>query len=580
MDKDKEILKELGIEDVDALTAEQITEYRAKVIEAGKKAIEAKDVAKAEALATLADTLKARKETLDKEAKERDGKLTEYAAKFEPDPEPEPAKEPEPVATEPVKTTEPAKVEPVAKVEPEPVKAEPMPVAASAEKPEPKKAPMPAAPAANAPVAPKAIVASITAASATNDLTAGSPIPNIGVLASMTSDQYRMLEGNPNMQGKFPIANLPLAYPKERQLDRDAERSNDLIERLTASAVKETQDTLLKLSRTKPEDILAGNITADGGLCAPLNVSYDVFSIGTEVRPIRDGLLRFNATRGGIRFMTSPQLADVAGSGGGASVLVITEEQDAAGNTNKPCLVLDCGDEVEEKVDAVTACVQIGNWSYLSYRERFDAQWRLVGVHHARQAEINLWNRLVANSTALTGTTPVLGISRDVTNQLVRRAAKKRSLHRVAKNTPVRVIAPDILFEMFAEDRRNQLPGDNAVAMAEAEFRRELAMHNIALSLSPDIEIAGVQAAGALDAWPSSLEFLMFFEGTHLFLDMGRLDFGLMRDSVLNADNNLRQMFETFEGVATPGFESDHITLDVCATGSTSGTVEVACVLS
>lgn len=594
---DKEILKELGIEDVDALTAEQITEYRAKVIEAGKKAIEAKDVAKAEALATLADTLKARKETLDKESAEKEAKLTEYAAKFAPDPEPEPTREPEPAATEPVKTTEPAKVEPVAKVEPEPAKTveTPMPVAASSGtvattlnvdkvtingQTFQANSPMPTAPAANAPVAPKAIVASITAASATNDLTAGSPIPNLGVLASMTANQYQMLEGNPNMQGKFPIANLPLTYPKERQLDRDADRSNDLIDRLTASAIKETQETLLRLSRATVRDIIEGNYTADGGLCAPLNVSYDVFSIGTEVRPIRDALLRFAATRGGIRHMTSPQLADVAGSGGGASVRVITEAQDAAGNTNKPCLVLTCGEEVEEKVDAVTACVQIGNWSYLSYRERFDAQWRLVGVHHAREAEINLWNRLVANSTALTGVTPVLGISRDVTNQLVRRAAKKRSLHRVAKNTPVRVIAPDILFEMFAEDRRNQLPGDNAVATAEAEFRRELAMHNIALSLSPDIEIAGVQAAGALDAWPSSLEFLMFFEGTHLFLDMGRLDFGLMRDSVLNADNNLRQMFETFEGVATPGFESDHITLDVCATGSTSGTVEVACVLS
>lgn len=580
---DKEILKELGIEDVDALTAEQITEARAKVIEAGKKAIEAKDVARAEALATLADTLKDRKETLDKETAEKEAKLTEFASKFEADPEPEPAPAEEPKAPEAPKAEEPAKVEPVAKVETlvakpvatEPAKTEPapMPVAASS-------APMPKPPAANAPVTPKNIVASITAASATNDLSAGAPIANLGVLASMTANQYQVMESNHALTGKVPVANFIIDYPTERKLSRDAEESTAKIEALTASSVEETQAVLRKLARARTDDILDGSITADGGLCAPLNVSYDVFDLGTEVRPIRDALIRFNATRGGIRFMTSPTLADVAGGGAGASVLVMTEAQDAAGNVDKPCLVLDCGEEVEEKVDAVTACVQIGNWSYLSYRERFDAQVRLVGVHHARQAEINLWNRLVANSKAVTGTTPVLGISRDVTNQLVRRAALMRNLHRVAKNTPVRLIAPDILFEMFAEDRRNQLPGDSAVATAEAEFRRELAMHNIALTLSPDIEIAGVQAEGELDQWPATLEFLMFFEGTHLFLDMGRLDFGLFRDSVLNTSNNLRQMYETFEGIATPGFESDHITLDVCATGATSGTVDVPCVTS
>lgn len=573
---DKEILKELGIEDVDALTVEQITEARAKVIESGKKAIEAKDVARAEALATLADTLKARKETLDKEAQERDAKLTEFAAKFEPE---QPKEEPKVEAE--AKPEEPTKVEPVAKVETpaEPAKPveTPMPVAASAE---PKKAAMPQPPAANAPKAPKTVIASITAAADVPHLSPGQPITDIKVLASAAADRAQGLMSNPGIMGKFPVANLTVDYPKERQLFRDAEESTAKIDAITAAAIEETRDNLRKLSRAKLEDIVAGNITADGGLCAPLNVSYDVFDVGTEVRPIRDGLVRFGATRGGIRFMTSPTLADVVGAGAGASVLVITEEQDAAGNTDKPCLVLTCGEEVEEKVDAVTKCVQIGNWSYLSYRERFNAQWRLVGVHHAREAEINLWNRLVANSSAVTSTTPILGISRDATNKLVRLAANLRSRHRVAKNTPVRVIAPDILFEMFAEDRRNQLPGDDAVATAEAEFRRELAMHNIALTLSPDIEIAAAQAEGEINDWPTSLEFLMFFEGTHLFLDMGRLDFGLMRDSTLNASNNLRVMEETFEGIASPGFDSFHLTMGVCTSGSTSGTIDVPCVVS
>jgi hypothetical protein len=53
----------------------------------------------------------------------------------------------------------------------------------------------------------------------------------------------------------------------------------------------------------------------------------------------------------------------------------------------------------------------------------------------------------------------------------------------------------------------------------------------------------------------------MFAPGTWLFLDGDRLDLGAeLRDSTLNASNNVESFMESFEGVARVGVESLQIT--------------------
>lgn len=48
---------------------------------------------------------------------------------------------------------------------------------------------------------------------------------------------------------------------------------------------------------------------------------------------------------------------------------------------------------------------------------------------------------------------------------------------------------------------------------------------------------------------------------TFLFLDGGELDFGIVRDSTLNARNDFRLMVETFEALGYVGGESLELTL-------------------
>jgi hypothetical protein len=91
------------------------------------------------------------------------------------------------------------------------------------------------------------------------------------------------------------VASVNVDYPPERMLDgHDAVTTTRLIEAVTS-----------------PEAI-----TAAGGCCAPLEVRYDIFGMGSTARPLRDSLPAFGSARLGIRYVTPPRLGELAGAVG------------------------------------------------------------------------------------------------------------------------------------------------------------------------------------------------------------------------------------------------------------------------
>lgn len=587
MDKLKELLEKLSIElegEPDSLNAEQVSDLRAQALAAGSKALESEDVDTAEAAAEAADALKTRKSELDKEAEQRQAKIVELKTRLTPDPEPkkaEPKKEEKPKAEETKPKADKLEKAPEPEKEPEPVKAEePAKEEAPetepvAEAPEPEQiaadaaVKMPKAPENRRPTSHPRIAVMTAAADTGGNLVGGQGISDLGVLADAIGDRGNALLSSPSVMGKFPIAHLNLDYSADRKATGDPSDNTEKINKIIASAQEQTREDLRVLVKASDDDILSG-VVADGGLCAPVNVSYDIFGVGSDERPLRSGLTRFQANRGGIRFVSPPTLADITGD----AVTVVTEAQDAAANTDKTCLSIDCGTEVEEKVSAIARCIEVGNFEYRTFREHVDRWWRLAGIAHAREAENTNWASMVAGSTAVTtGASHDLDVSRDFPAKLIRAAHQMRSRHR-APNQPLRVYVPDTVFPMMSIGRLRQLPGDNTYSVVEAQFRRELAAHNIAVASSPDLNQSfGAQEAGALLDWPAEIEVIMAFEGSWLHVDNGNLNFGLVRDSTLNASNNLQMMDETFETVAFFGVESLHITIPVCADGSSSGTV-------
>jgi hypothetical protein len=75
--------------------------------------------------------------------------------------------------------------------------------------------------------------------------------------------------------------------------------------------------------------------------------------------------------------------------------------------------------------------------------------------------------------------------------------------------------------------------------------------------------------------WPDKLVVNLFVEGSIQFLDGGRLDLGVVRDSTLDASNDYELFSETFETVANRGFSASAVQLviEVVPNGATAGTV-------
>lgn len=310
---------------------------------------------------------------------------------------------------------------------------------------------------------------------------------------------------------------------------------------------------------------LPDSLVAAGGLCAPLPALFDAPVVGEVSRPVRDALVAVEATRGGVRYVTPPKIGDVSGASG-----IWTEATDQNPGANvKPTLQMDCGTEVKVVVDAITSGVKVGNLASRFAPERLASVLRLVMVASARTAENNLLSRMGSLSTAAT-TAADLGASRDLLTAVELAAVALRSRHRLAPDALIDVVLPSWARGLLRSDLTRAMPGDRRTSVTDAEVDEHLTVRGIRPIYSMDAQGFGAQTAGAaLTAWPATVSFFAYPSGSFVFLDGGTLDLGIVRDSTLNATNNMIVFSETFEGVALRGPES----LKVSATVTPNGLV-------
>lgn len=318
-------------------------------------------------------------------------------------------------------------------------------------------------------------------------------------------------------------------------------------------------------------------VTAAGGICAPAPVRYDFPTIGTDARPVRDSAMaRFGADRGGVRLFPPVTFSEVDD---GVAAWTNTNDITPASPTTKPCVVMNCADDDEYVVEAITKCLEVGNFRARFFGEQVQEWLRKLNVWHARYAESRLLTTIGSGSTqVVTGT--VLGAARDVLTSLDRAMAGYVSRHRADPNQRLRFVAPFWLQNMMRTDLAREAPGssDERLATADATIASFFAARNVNVTWVLDGEsgqIFGPQPDAALVAWPSTVVTYLYAEGDWLFLDGGSLDLGLVRDSSLNSTNDAQFFSETFEGAAFHGIESLRITMDVCPDGSTSLPIDI-----
>lgn len=416
------------------------------------------------------------------------------------------------------------------------------------------------APAANAPVVASAASVkyapvAITAGADIPGVTMGSELPDLHAVAQAIISRRHAMGRTSGGDGELhTVAQFSTEFPEDRLLDRADSDGN----------------------RAKIDGAVE-SLVAAGGIAAPEEVRYELYGLGEDVRPVKDSLAVFGADRGGIRYITPPVLADLDGS---VSLWTLADDEAAASGSTptKPALRVAAGAEQTVNIEAIPLILTFGNMGARAYPELVERHTKLGMIQHARFAETRLLTRIGALSTAVSAAKE-LGAARDIFVQLDTAAAGYRNRHRMDEKAPLRVIFPAWFKNALRADLTKQLPGDgndDTFGLADAKINAWFSERNINVTWTVDGEtgqILGAQAAGALNDFPTTVIWYLFSEGTFLFLDGGTLDLGIVRDSTLNATNDYKLFFETFEGVAKVGIESLRISSQLSIAGASVGTV-------
>lgn len=348
------------------------------------------------------------------------------------------------------------------------------------------------------------------------------------------------------------VASADIPYPEERRLrSGDPEGNWQKIQALT-----------------DPENHVSDELLASGGICPPYTPIYDFPIYGVTARPVRDSLAGFQADRGGINYPTPLGHASVLDA-----ITVVTEAEDALGGTfaAKACLALDCPEYQTAAVEAISACVTLGNFNARAWPEGVARLNDRVAIAHANVAETELLDAIGAGSTTVVDEQKYGAVS-TLLQGILKAAAAQRSRHRMAPETTLRVLLPSWVPDLMQADLAH---GQFDRFHPRAAMTRILAAANVAVTFYLDTETGEGQIFGAqsgsganLLEFPLEAVWYLFPEGAWLFLDMGRLDLGIVRDSVQNETNDFSIFWETFEGAALIGIESLKVTSTICPDGT------------
>lgn len=377
-------------------------------------------------------------------------------------------------------------------------------------------------------------------------------------------------------------------YPEDRTIKQAQALVADAVDRKFAAVVGEYPGDPRAI---QPRE--GSGLTATGGLCAPVTIRYELETVSVADRPLRAGLPSFNADRGGIQYNSPAHLVDILADQSSAALTTVTVANDVSAVT-KTVQEVACGTLNTVQVRAIAERLQFSNFADRYNPERMKQFMQLARSAHSRLSERELFEDMRAASTLVNGGNVWVGATRQWFNNVIVAAAAQRYRHRMDDAYPLRIVLPRWFVSLVALDLGLQANGERTVLgdfEAEQVINRWLGVENIRPiwqrddartnnALGADAPAFGSQtgSGASLNDYPGRMTSLLFPEGSFLFLDGGSLDFGIVRDSTLNAANRFQTFYETFEGVAFVGVESLAIVTQICASGQgIAGTTTTKC---
>lgn len=364
-------------------------------------------------------------------------------------------------------------------------------------------------------------------------------------LADALHNKARMLSDSRGMQTVYPVATIERPFGEGYDLEG--------LDQAT------TWDRIAEMSAP-------GALTAAGGWCAPSQIVYDLFEVECEAELLYN-LPTFRVTRGGIRWPVFEPHDEGFDPG-----FIWTEADDIAatsGTPTKPCVRISCPTFTECRLDAVGLCITAGNLIDRAYPEQ--VRWYINRAMRAyeRNNAIRKLNLVLAD-TASVFVPASFAAASSIVASLLLQATDYRQLHGLCYNTVLDVTAPSWVTDLVKADVARQegvftgegsLPSDQAV---NAWFR--------AAGLNLRYIDNWQEFTHPATAWPGSVEFLITYPGSYVEFNQGRLDLGVIRDSVLNQTNDYTAVwFEEFYCVGRRGPQGRLVEVPICPDGTVGG---------
>jgi hypothetical protein len=349
---------------------------------------------------------------------------------------------------------------------------------------------------------------------------------------------------------------------------------------------------------TKPES--QKSLVAGGGWCAPSQLMYDFFNIAENTDGAID-LPTVGVSRGGIRFPVSPAIGDVffqnagsnpaSGFGGFAFSMsnatdpwLWTESDDQAtvtGSVNKPVLRVPCPTFSEVRLECYGISLTAGNLTDDAYPESTQNFIRLLraAYSHAINARLIALMDTAAGGANTIGAVATDGVVPRLLNAVALAATDYRAKFAMSTNAVLEVVMPYWIKEVIRADLGLK-PGLNdtgLLTIADGQIDAFFAVRNVRVQWVNDYQVRGTSQPGASAVqlvWPATVNFLVYAAGTFLHGTGLQLDLGVIRDSVLNAENDYTALWaEECHLIAQVGHSARKYTCAFNVSGQVGGAV-------
>ena len=382
-----------------------------------------------------------------------------------------------------------------------------------------------------APEAPKEQpMVTITAAADIPGFSGGSMIDKIDMAKAMHAKARTLSNGS----GMVPVASI--ALPIEHQLGADMSYNMDVLDKVTNPA----------------------SLTA-AGWCAPSNNLYTLFGVDAG-----DGLIDLptvQITRGGLN------VPSFFGLGEAADALWTWTEDSAESEETKQCLYIPCPEFTDYRLKAEGLCLTHGNLTDRAFPE-LTARFIALAINaHLHRLSAAIINDITGTATAVTMNAVASSAAGSILHAIDVQVADYRSQYRMGVSAVLEAVFPLWTKEVVRADLAMRT-GVSLTNVSDADVDAHFAVRKVRAQFVHDYQpmYSGAEA----QAFPTSLDFLLYPAGGYVRGDGGVIDLGVVRDSVLNATNDYTAAWtEQLYLVAQLGPDAREVTVNYGVDGVT-----------